>query len=159
MQIIAKNGHESLELRTRTAVVKVSKGIVIGDYTLPGPGEYEVQGVMADVNDTVIRLDLAEMTLGCVVPDAEGKLSESDLEELGAVDIVCLRIGDGGFATKDAATIIAQVDAPLVIPLSNDIDAVAALCGSGVACETQEGTFKITRSQLPTEGTRVVQFV
>lgn len=158
MQVIAKNGPGELELRLSKVSVRVSDTIMIGDYVLPGPGEYEVQGVMADVNPTVVRLDAGEMVIGYVAPNADGKLDDHDLEELGAVDLVCLRVGEQGFSTKDAAALIAQIDAPLVIPVATDSEAVTALCGSGVSCDVQEGVYKITRSQLPTEGTQVITF-
>jgi len=158
MQVLAKNGPGELELRMAKVSVRVGDQITIGEYVLPGPGEYEVQGVMADVNPTVVRLDAGEMVIGYVAPDATGKLDDHDLEELGAVDMVCLRIGDQGFSTKDAAALIAQIDAPLVIPIARDSEAVTALCASGVACDVQEGVFKITRSQLPDGGTQVITF-
>lgn len=158
MQVIAKDGHNELELRTTKASIRVGKTITIGDYVLPGPGEYEVQGVMADVNGTVVRLDASEMVIGYVAPDAEGKLADRDLEELGAADIVCLRIGEQGFSAKEAAALIAQIEAPMVIPVATNSEAVTELCGSGVVCEVQSGTLKVTRAQLPEEGTQVITF-
>lgn len=158
MQISVRSDHSEVEFRSRDVVIKIGDAIKIADYTLPGPGEYEVRGVMAEAGPAVARLDTGELVIVSVTPPAARPISEHDLEELGAVDVAVIRVGEGGFSPKEAAALIAQVEAPLVIPIARDTEAVNAFCQSGVTCEIQTGPLKVSRASLPTEGTKIIRF-
>lgn len=97
-----------------------------------GPGEYEVgdvslKGIAAwrhidtenDVKkSTIYRLTIGDIriaVLGNVVP----KLSESQLEEIGVVDIVVIPVGGNGYTldATSAANIVRQLEPRAVIPV------------------------------------------
>jgi L-ascorbate metabolism protein UlaG (beta-lactamase superfamily) len=98
---------------------------------IEGPGEYElgdfsIKGVSAirhiDTESdekiaTIYRIEVGDVRialLGNIAP----KLSESQLEELGVVDMVILPIGGGGLTldATSAATLVRQIDPKVVIP-------------------------------------------
>lgn len=116
----------AIEVLTNPRFAAVSAGdpkIVI-----EGPGEYEVSGISirgvatkshydSESKTVSYRLDIAGFRLA-VLGHVAGPLSDSQLEELGVVDIVTLPIGGGGYTldAHEAAAIIRQVDPKIVIP-------------------------------------------
>lgn len=99
---------------------------------IEGPGEYEVgevaiKGVPATRHidtavdakiSTIYRIEIGDARIGLLGNIAD-KLSESQLEELGVVDILLLPVGGNGYTldATSAATITRQVEPKVVIPL------------------------------------------
>ena len=87
-------------------------------------------------------------------------LTEDELEEIGAVDVVCVPIG-GALSSARAAELVAQLDAKLIVPMALDGEA-----GSGALdrflheMSVKQGDLapklSVTTSSLPHE-TTVVQ--
>lgn len=100
--------------------------------SIEGPGEYEIsdfsiRGISATrhidtVADepvgTIYRVEIGEVRLGVIGNIAE-KLSETQLEDLGVIDILIVPVGGGGYTldATGAATIARQVDPKVVIPV------------------------------------------
>lgn len=156
MQVTAKDPGK-LELKLRDVAIVIGDDIVIGTYPLTGPGEYEVGGVMAEITESIARLFAEDLTIGILRTPKE-KLTNKELEELGAVDVFVVPIGEGGLSPKEALGIMNQVEAPIMLPRAAASDDIETLCKSEVTCERQSGPFKLTKSALPTEGTRIIVF-
>lgn len=144
------------ELKLRETTVRFGTNFTIGTYQVPGPGEYEAAGVMAQVGSTLIALQAEDLAFGYVLPGAK-ELTEKELEQLGSIDVlITVLMGENGQTVKDTLTLIGQLEAPLIIALTSEEAAREAFCKSASSCEVVVGPWKLTRSQLPTEGTRVV---
>lgn len=142
-------------------------------FILDSPGEYEihhvlitgvrtyrdeVKGAERGTNTTfVVELDgIHVVHLG----DVGHLLMEDELEEIGAVDVVCVPIG-GSLPAARAAELVAQLDAKLIVPMALDGEA-----GSGAMdrflheMSVQQGEaapkLSVTTSSLPTETTVVL---
>jgi hypothetical protein len=142
-------------------------------FVLDAPGEYEVHHVLITGVRTfrdehkgserglntcfVIELDGVHLVhLG----DVGHLLTEDELEEIGAVDVVCVPVG-GGLPAARAAELVAQLDAKLIVPMPFDG------AGSGGELDrflhemsVQHGEpapkLSVTPSSLPTETTLVL---
>lgn len=100
--------------------------------SLEGPGEYEVsdfsiRGIPAgrhiDTEDdgqltTIYRVEVSGVNIA-ILGNVAPKLSESQLEGIGVVDIVILPVGGGGYTldATSAAAIVRQIDPKVVVPV------------------------------------------
>lgn len=156
MQIVARPNGE-YDLRLKELTISVGHDLKIGDFALSGPGEYEVGGVMAEAGPTATRFyaeDLAIVHIG----SRTKKLSDEELEQLGAVDVLFFPLGADSLAPKDATALLAQIEAPIMIPFAATNDDIDAFCKEQASCERQSGPLKLSRSQLPEEGSRIIVF-
>jgi L-ascorbate metabolism protein UlaG (beta-lactamase superfamily) len=94
-----------------------------GDYEL---GDFSIKGVSAvrhiDIEAdekiaTIYRIEVGDVRIA-VLGNIASKLSESQLEELGVVDMVILPVGGGGLTldATSAAALVRQIDPKVVIP-------------------------------------------
>lgn len=96
---------------------------------IKGPGEYEVsdvsiKGISAqkygspEDKVTIYRLEVAGVRIA-VLGDINPKLDESQLENIGVIDIVALPIGGNSVTLNahEAAKIVNQIDPRVVIPM------------------------------------------
>lgn len=104
-----------------------------------GPGEYEigdisVKGISSlrhidhqDSNEksTIYKLSIGDVKIA-IIGNIAPKLSDSQLEDLGVVDIVILPVGGGGYTLDavSAADIVKCVEPKAVIPIHYADDAV-----------------------------------
>ena len=117
-----------IEIVTEPALASSAKDTFL---TIDGPGEYEVadfsvrgfaadrhtdfNGEMSAVNYTI---ETQDATIG-IIGNINDNLSESQLEDLGVIDILVIPIGGGGYTLdgKMAAKIIKDIEPKLVIPI------------------------------------------
>lgn len=99
--------------------------------SIEGPGEYEIgdfsiSGISAtrhiDTPDmeriaTVYRVEVADVRIA-VLGNIGPKLSESQLESLGVIDILILPVGGGGYTldATSAASLVRAIEPKVVIP-------------------------------------------
>ncbi len=102
---------------------------------LEGPGEYgiadyDIRGIAAQRHldagsdpkvSTIYRIDTGEVRVA-LIGNIYEKLSETQLEEIGIIDIVILPVGGGGYTLDPtgAATLVRQIDPKVVIPIHYD---------------------------------------
>ena len=139
-------------------------------FRLSGPGEYEVHDILVTGVRTardeakgaerglgtafVVQLDgLHVIHLG----DLGHLLTEEQLKEIGAVDVVCVPVG-GHLSPARAAEVVAQLEANLVVPLpvgENEGDTEAALARflheMGVGELVPQPKLVVTISSVPQE--------
>ena len=161
---------------TNVAVVKPLREQV---FSLNGPGEYEIGGVLisgvrtyhdkkkgAELgNNTVYVVHLDDVVF-CHLGDLGHELSTHQLEEIGNVDVLFVPVGGGEtLGAAEAVSVISQIEPRLVIPMHYD-QANGANEGAlerflheiGVKEPTTEDKLSVTLASLPAEGeqTRVV---
>ena len=130
-------------------------GIDVDAVQLEGPGEYEVgsfaiKGVAAQRHidteadgkrSTLYHIEMQDIRLG-VVGNIDPKLSEDQLETLGIVDILIIPVGGNGYTldAKSAASIVAQVEPKVVIPVH--------YADSAVSYEVQQDSVQLFIDEL-----------
>ena len=155
---LAPKGPGQFELKSRDLTVRLNDRVTINDFTVPGPGEYEIGGLMVPQSDLITRIEVEDLVLGLLAPGVTG-LTDREFEQIGAIDVLFFHIGDGtDLSPKHVHTLLAQVEAPLVIPIPAGETDVMAYCTKDMRCETVTSPFKLTRSQLPIDGSQVIVF-
>ncbi len=156
MQILPRENGQ-FELKIRDGLVSLSQSVALNAFALLGPGEYEAGGLMAEASHAGTRITLEDLTIGHINPHTK-KLSDQDIEQLGAVDILFFPLGGDGMTTKEAISLIGQVEAPLMVPQVADPEELVSFRKSVSNCEAVAGSYKISRSQLPTVGSQILIF-
>jgi L-ascorbate metabolism protein UlaG (beta-lactamase superfamily) len=118
-------------------VVTVSQenmnGVVSSGMIVDGPGEYEVKGAM--ITGVPVKLHIDEDGQRCtmfsismdgvnvvVVGNMFGKLSSSQVEKLGRVDVLVVPVGNHGLTldAEGAVAVIGQLEPSYVVPVHYD---------------------------------------
>lgn len=158
MQISQRSpGH--FELKTRDTLLTLNQEVTIGDYQIPGPGEYEVAGVMAEVTVHATRILADDLRIGFLTSGLK-KLSDLELEQLGSFDLLFASVNPGGsepLPAKDFLGLVSQFEVPLVIPILSEAETRQAY-QELPQVRRQTGPLKLTSNQLPEEGTEIVIF-
>ncbi len=96
-----------------------------------GPGEYEVAGISikgiaatehsaedGQIAGSTIYTIHAGTTRLCVLGHIKGELKESQLEEIGVVDILTIPVGGGGYTldAHEAVAVSRQIDPKVIVP-------------------------------------------
>lgn len=154
---------------TRRSEVRIPTSLESA-FVLDSPGEYEVHQVLITGVRTFRDEKQGEERGGntCFVYELDGLhvahlgdlghvLTEDELGEMGAVDVVCVPIG-GSLPTARAAEVVTQLDARLIVPMPLDGSGELErfLHEMGVQHGQPTPKLQVTHSSLPTE-TTVVQ--
>jgi len=99
---------------------------------IEGPGEYgvadfDIKGIAAqrhlddessELLSTIYRIEVGDVRIG-LLGNIYEKLSDTQLEELGVIDILILPVGGGGYTldATGATSLVRQIDPKVVIPV------------------------------------------
>jgi len=152
---------------------------VLGNpFVIRHPGEYEVKGMFfygirapraqeskeEPKENIIYRLEIEGMSLAHL-GSLDRELTDEELEHLKNIDVLMLPVGGGRVMTpKVAASVMAQVEPRLVIPMTHAIAnikeklaSVDDFCKEMGLCQREETTkLKLTRKDLPEEETKIV---
>lgn len=128
-------GLKDVKVKDAVEIATEERFAIVGEgekMLINGPGEYEVgdfsiRGIAAQrhidgENDeklsTIYRVEVGDIRIA-VLGNIAPKLSDSQLEELGVVDILILPVGGGGYTldATSAVVIARQVEPKVVIPV------------------------------------------
>lgn len=149
-------GEEKFEIKTGDVTVSLSDNVSIGDFVLPGAGEYEKGGVfiegIPDDGSTIYIINAEDMRL-CYLGKVSHELKEAETKEIGAVDILFVPFGgDGSCDLKLSLENISKIDPRIVIPMLYSDLADFKKC-EGVIEEDIE-VLKIKKADLPDDERR-----
>lgn len=118
---------DAIQLATETNLTVDAEQKLIID----GPGEYEVSGISIKgiaatehvaeddktKNSTIYTIH-SGTTRFCVVGHIKGELAESQLEDIGIVDVLAIPVGGGGYTldAHEAVAVARQIDPKIIIP-------------------------------------------
>lgn len=151
-------GGEKFEIKTGQTMLNLGYTMSIGDFVLPGAGEYEKSSVgvtaMPDGENTIFLIRSEEINL-CYLGRINRELPEAEVKEIGNVDILFLPLGeDGTLSAKKAAALVNKIDPRIVIPmLYTSLDEFKK--DEGISDGEMEA-LKIKKSDLPEEERRIV---
>lgn len=153
------------------------EGVSGAQYTLAGPGEYEIGGVfvigvaMHNAKAEHIRPNVVYvMDFGGVSVAHLGDLNyipnQSQVDALGRVDVALIPVGGGeGLHASQAAEVISLLEPSIVIPMHYQTEFTAPALGlepvdrfikeMGISNPTETDTLRLTAGSLP-EQTQVV---
>jgi len=113
----------------------------VGDFAVPGPGEYEIGGVT--VVTKVVPIRFCHLVIDginvCLLDEPERKLTNAEVELIGDVDILVLK-------TDGTAEIISEVSPRIVIPLGDRTKLVKEMGGETPAPQNK---LAISKDKLP----------
>lgn len=149
-------GEEKFEIKTGDVTVSLSDKISIGDFVLPGAGEYEKGGVFVegipDDGSTIYVINAEDMRL-CYLGKVSHELKEAETKEIGAVDILFVPLGENGSANlKLSLENISKIDPRIVIPMLYS-DLAEFKKSEGIVEENIE-VLKIKKVDLPEDERR-----
>ncbi len=139
-------------------------------FVVADPGEYEVQGVFVNgIQDKTVeegkerpiihRFTAEGMTIG-FLGGLTRKPTETELAELGNIDILLVAVGGGDYMdAKTASDVIGTIEPRIVVPLAYDIPGIKAKLGSvdafckqlGASDRQNMNRLKITKKDLPAD--------
>ena len=139
-------------------------------FVLASPGECETKGVLITAvqghteGAVLFRLDAEHMSLAHL-GHTNTPLTDTQLEALSGVDMLCLPVGGGDhmYTAEQAAKVVSSIEPRVIIPIGHksDTDTTAADVSAFVAAlgiQADEPTKKVIfkKKQLPQDQTRVV---
>jgi len=151
-------GTDKFEVKTNNTTIILGAEVAIGDFKLPGPGEYEKSGVFIEGisknGNTIYVINVEEMRL-CYLGRISHDLREDEAKEIGAVDILFTPLGEEGSTNlNQSLKIISRIDPRIVIPMLYS-DLAAFKKSEGI---TEDGidVLKIKKIDLPEDERRNV---
>lgn len=138
-----------------------------GAFVIAGAGEYEVDEVFvigvsggaADGSNTLYNVNIDGVNV--VHPGAAAqRLSQAQVEELGAVDVLVLPLGDASQGGIKAMDWIAQLQPAIVVPLSSGDDPAGQLQrflgGIGATAGEARDSLQVQAGSLPEDMQAVI---
>ncbi len=152
--IISASHPGALNIRTKKSPITLSDQVQIGEFTLSGPGEYEVSGIEVLGVGQLYIFESEDMRLA-YLDKLNRPLSTEEQEAATDVDILFVPVGGGEVLdTKGAIAVINQLDPRIVIPMHyHDISDFSKQ--EGIKPE-QIDSLKITKAELPENERRVI---
>lgn len=153
MTITAPRAGE-LQIRTKSLAISLSDEVQVGEFTLCGPGEYEIGGIEVIGAGKLYIFEVEEMRIA-YLDKLNRPLTDEEQEAATDVDILFIPVGgDGVLDAKGALSIINQLDPRIVIPMYYD-DLTTFSKEEGIAL-IEETSLKISRANLPETERKVV---
>ncbi len=143
---ITKIKDDSFRIKGKEAIAEIdlaTGSLKIEDFTISGPGEYEVRGVIAlgiAVPQKVYCLTVDNVRI-CALTLITDKFTNDQAESLGDVDILLLD-------TRNSPEIVAQLTPRIVIPAGETEKFLRDMGKEGIALQPK---LSITKDKLPEE--------
>ncbi|KKP88750.1 MAG: hypothetical protein UR93_C0009G0038 [Berkelbacteria bacterium GW2011_GWA2_35_9] len=151
--IITKKEGKLIVKNKNSAVKFISESVKINDFKLPGPGEYEVGGILAyglSEGGYVFKDD--EFGFGYL--DGINKvLDEKKLEDLPDVEILFVNFSDDNKISATEKNI--KIFDPRIVIAFGDGDKIETNIANIGRYEEIEGVLKLKKSDLPFEGQKI----
>lgn len=152
MQFVA-NAAGEFTIKTKTTTISSNSELKIGDIVLPGPGEYETNGVFAEVDRDIAHFHAEEMVL-VYLGHRKRQVTQEELGHLENVDVLLVAVDSEAKDELQSITKLIRDIEPRVVVLMGIANADAFQKVDGEAPEVVP-TLKITKNDLPEEGRKV----
>ncbi|MCL5795129.1 MAG: MBL fold metallo-hydrolase [Patescibacteria group bacterium] len=146
-------GNGDFKIKTKKGEISLGEKIKVYDFSVDGPGEYEVGGTEIECFDGITLLCSEDMNI-VYLDQRKKELSDEELDRIDDVDIAFVPIGgDKVFDPKEAMSAINDLDPAVVIPMYyQDASAFSKL--EGVSPENLD-SLKIAKSNINQEERKV----
>lgn len=147
-------GNGEFKIKSNTGTIFTGEKLKINDFSIEGPGEYEVAGITAE-NIHGITIFHAEDIDIAYLNKRKEVLNDQETELISGMDILLIPVGGGEvFEPKEALEVINQVEPKLVIPMYyQDISGFLKLEG----IESQQLDYlKVNKTNLPEDKRQII---
>lgn len=133
-------------VKTKLATLTLNDGITINDKQLPGPGEYEVADIFAEVTPDLAHFHAEELTLA-YLGHKKRAVTDEELGHLENVDILLIAVDSENPEELAAISkLTAAIEPRIIVLIGADPTTFAKL--RGTTPEVVE-TLKLSRKDLP----------
>ena len=136
-------------IATKSAKVNLNNEIRIGDRVLPGPGEYEVSDVFAEVLPDVAVFHAEEMTF-VALQRGKRALTDEEMERLESVDMLFVHVNSEATDELDQIVKVTNQVEPRVLVLLGIQDIAKFERIEGQVAQVVDSV-KLSRKELPEE--------
>lgn len=147
-------GQGKFELKAKNNTIIVDKQIKIGDFLIPGDGEFEISEIQTEIIEGIAVFYTEGLTIAYLDKDKK-TLSNQEIERINGVDILIIPVGEKvAINVKQAMGLISQIEPKITIPgYFDDISEFSKLAGSNLE---KLDILKISKSQLNEEEHRKI---
>ncbi len=151
--MIISRSDNTLKIKTATSTVRLNDSVELGDFAIPGPGEYDVAGISAIVFPEKIKtVVLGIEGLQILYLDRPYEI-DKDEESFANIDVVAVRVTSVDELKK--AEQVAKDLEPSGLCLFGPIDSAEFTKELNLNNEPVE-SWKVQPGSLPDEGTEIV---
>ncbi len=156
---ITWRGKNSLEIKTKGAVIVTGDQTKVNDFILPGSGEYEIAGVEVFGIGNNIYLFRAEDIGIAYLGGLNRGLTNEETEVLSDTSIVIVPVGGNNtLDSKGALGVVKTLEPTVIIPI--ETEDIGPFCQLAGGCQDPIDTFKLTKVQLAAmEGQTIVTLI
>lgn len=143
---ITNLGDGKFEIKTKSTTITTGQEIKIGNFVLPGPGEYEISEVQTEVIDNITVFHSEGLNLA-YLDKRKKNLNDKEVERINGSDILFVPVGGSEvFDAKQASQAIAQIEPKIIIPMHyDDISEFQKVIGG---LQEQLDSLKIAKNQI-----------
>lgn len=152
--VISYTSGGDVSIKTKNETVTLGSQVTIGEFVIPGPGEYDIAGIQCEsraLSDSFVTFVHAEDLTVTFLSNIDPGVTKLDDVSSTHVLVVDVRSDDKPESLKP---IIKELETSYVI-LSGAGATPAFAAGLGLPT-TEDGQLKITRAGLPLEGTYLI---
>ncbi len=152
--IITAPLHETIQIKTKNTTISLGIEDKVGDFTLCGPGEYEIASVEIIGVGRVYLFTTEDMRLA-YLDKLNRPLTDAEQEAVADVDILFIPVGGGDVLdAKAALQVINQIDPRIIIPVY--YEQLATFTEEEGITPEYVDSLKMTRSTLPETERKVI---
>jgi hypothetical protein len=152
--IIKKIDQNHWEIKTKLTKITLNDGAIVGDFKIPGTGEYDVADVAVEVIDGIISFFTEDIETVFIRQDKKN-FSDEEIKKLSKCNILFLPVaGAKTMDVKTALNLVSEIDPEIVIPVYyEDLSKFSKSEGSTLK-EIEE--LKITKNDLTGEERQII---
>lgn len=150
--MIVSKSDNTLLIKTKEALIKLNDSVVIGDFHVPGPGEYDVSSIGAQVLPTDIKTTILRAEgMSVLYLDHPYKVDKDD-DNFSNIDVVAVRVADKK-ELSEAEQVNKDLE-PRGMVFFGSMKAAEIISELKLNGEPQE-KFTVSETSLPEEGTDI----
>lgn len=148
-------GDDKYEVKSKDVTIILGHEIVVNNFVLPGPGEYEKSGVFVegipDNKNTIYVIKAEEINL-CYLGKITHDLKENEVKEIGDTDILFVPLGkEETLGVKKSVALISKIDPKIAIPMYFNENELEEFKKSEGITDGETDVLKIKKSELPAD--------
>ena len=152
--IIKKSDASHWEIKTKLTKITLDDGVTIGEFKIPGNGEYEIKEIEAEVTDGIYIFDVEDMNI-VFIDKLKKTLSPEEIKKIEDSNILFIPIsGKETMDTKTALSYINTIEPEIVIPIF--YDDLLTLTKSEGSKITEMEELKIAKSDINAEERKTI---
>ena len=154
---ITHQGQGQFTVRSKDATIKLGPELIVGEHVIPGPGEYDINGVEIEGIEGGIYLVRTEDVFLLYLDRLSRTLTDKELEAVELADILFVPVGGNETDVPDLVVLgpeaalkaVNQIDPRIVIPMYyTSLEPFRKVEGRPLEMVKE---LKITRATLPQE--------